>query len=74
MRMGQEMRKTVQNSLPWKRFRPERIIVAKGGICGRWERVARRRRRCLRRVLRPRWIGVLRNNVGIVECRRCGRE
>ena len=33
MRVGPEMRKAVQNSFFWKRFRAEPIIEAEDGIC-----------------------------------------
>ena len=33
MRIGWEMRKAVQNSFFWKRFRAEPLIEAEGGIC-----------------------------------------
>jgi hypothetical protein len=33
MRIDREMRKAVQNSLLWERFRAEPIIEAEGGIC-----------------------------------------
>jgi len=40
MRIGWEMRKAVQNSFFWKRFRAEPIIEAEDGICevvaGNW--------------------------------------
>jgi hypothetical protein len=33
MRIGWEVRKPVQNSFFWKRFKAEPIIEAEGGIC-----------------------------------------
>jgi hypothetical protein len=33
MRIGWEMRKAVQNSLFWERFRAERVIEVEGGVC-----------------------------------------